>query len=327
MDIKQMQHEMIKDLLSDVQSLMEDPEVSEVMINGPFEIFAERNGRLELSECRFADDSELEAVTRSILQFVGKTLPSTNASIEARLPDGSRVHVVRLLNPPDKDKSICIAIRKFKKDKLTIESLVKYGAIPAEVADILFDHVRRKSNIIVSGGTGSGKTTMLNCLSEAIGDTERIIVIEDAAELQIKKEHVVQFETRASDAKGEGALSVRDLFKASLRMRPDRVLIGECRGGEAFDMIQAMSSGHAGSISTIHADTPLGAMARIETLCMMAGTAIPLSALRRQIAAAINVIVQVSRFPDGVRATAEVAEITGLDEEHYTVRSLYRRKA
>ena len=327
MDLKSLQSELIADLLGVIRPLMEDEDVSEVMINGPYEIYAEKKGKVALTELQFADEQDLEAATRSILQFVGKALPPGNASLEARLPDGSRVHIVRFLKPPVADKTINIAIRKFRQDKLMMGDLVGFDAIPQPVADLLFEHVSRKSNIIVSGGTGTGKTTMLNCLSEAIGDAERIIVIEDATELQLKKPHVLQMEVCPPDHRGEGGLSVRDLFKASLRMRPDRVIVGECRGGEAFDMIQAMSSGHSGSISTIHADTALGALNRIETLSMMAGVSMPLTALRRQIAMAVNVIVQISRMPDGKRLTTSVSEVTGFGDAEYDVQELYRRAA
>lgn len=325
MDMKTLQSALIADMLSAIGPLLADESVSEVMINGPDEIYAERGGQLFLSECRFEDGQALEAATRSILQFVGKTLPPGNASIEARLPDGSRVHVVRFLKPAIEGRSINIAIRKFKQDKLGLDDLVGFNAIPRDIADLLSDHVARRSNIIVSGGTGTGKTTMLNALSDSIGDDERIIVIEDATELQLRKAHVLPMEVCPPDRHGEGGLSVRDLFRASLRMRPDRVIVGECRGGEAFDMIQAMSSGHAGSLSTVHADSPLGALARLETLGMMAGVAMPLVALRRQIAAAIDIIVQISRLADGRRLTTSVAQVIGVDEEGYRIDMLYER--
>lgn len=315
MDVRVLQNELIKDLLSEVGTLVDDESVSEIMINGYDEIYAERGGVISKEPLSFKDKQELEAVARSVLQFVGKRLPSQSASLEARLPDGSRVHIVKLVNPPDADRDICISIRKFRKDKLRMEELVGFDSLPQEIADLLVDQVRVRKNIIVSGGTGSGKTTMLNCLSEGIGDTERIILIEDASELQLKKEHVLRFEVRPPDRHGEGGLSVQDLFRGSLRMRPDRVIVGECRGGEAFDMIQAMNSGHSGSLSTVHADTPEGALLRIETLCMMGDTAMPLRAIRRQIAEALDTIVQVSRYPDGKRATMCVAKVLGLSDD------------
>ncbi|MEO0924138.1 MAG: ATPase, T2SS/T4P/T4SS family [Pseudomonadota bacterium] len=317
MSLAELQEELIRDLFGPIQKLLDEDSVSEVLINGPFEIYFESNGKLlkAANEYRFADEVELEALVRAILQYVGKQLPPINASEEARLPDGSRVHVVRISDPPDINKSICVSVRKFKKDKLSLDALVEGGALPDEIAKKLQDLVEKKKNFIISGGTGTGKTTMLNCLSEAIGDEERVIVIEDAAELQLRNPHVVRMEVRAPDKYGQNGLSIGDLFRASLRMRPDRIIVGECRGPEAFDMIQAMSSGHSGSLSTIHADTPDGAMSRIETLALAADAKMPHEALRRLIGAAVDVVVQIHRTPEGVRETSQVALLDGVNDD------------
>lgn len=318
--IAKLQEDLIRDLFGSVQSLLDDEDVSEVLINGPFEIFYETGGilRRAAESYHFESEVELEALVRAILQYVGKRLPPLNASEEARLPDGSRVHVVRMSAAPDPSKGTCVAVRKFKKDKLSLESLIKGGSMPEKVAKQLVKMVEDKKNFIISGGTGTGKTTMLNCLSEAISDGERIIVIEDAAELQLRNSHVVRMEVRAPDRYGQHGLSIGDLFRASLRMRPDRIIVGECRGPEAFDMIQAMSSGHAGSLSTIHADTPDGAMSRIETLALSADAKMPHEAMRRLIGAAIDVVVQIERTSDGERRTSKVALLKGVREDSAT---------
>jgi len=308
-------------LLAPVQSLLKDDQVTEVMINGPHEIYAEQAGRISRTELRFADEAALEAAARGIAQFSGKRLTAAELSIEARLPDGSRVHIVQ---PPAARKGLCIAIRKFAKSRLGLEDLVKRGALSSEAAEFLANAVRIRKNIIVSGGTGSGKTTLLNCLSAQIPSYERILVIEDTSELQLQQEHVVQLEAQAADRFGEAGISIRELFRASLRMRPDRILVGECRGGEALDMIQAMTSGHSGSLSTCHADTPADTLARLEVMSLMSGIELPLAALRTQIASAVHLIVQVARHSDGKRGVTEIASVLGLDEhQHYRIQNLF----
>jgi pilus assembly protein CpaF len=311
--------------LAPIAPFLEDASVSEVLINGPHEIYVERAGRLERTQASFGDEVALEAAMRNVAQYVGKRLVPENPSIEARLPGGSRVHIVQA---PAARRGLCVAIRKFSKQTLDLPGLVARGALTAEAAEFLAISVRLARNVIVSGGTGSGKTTLLNCLSAMIPEGERIIVLEDSSELQLQQPHVLPFEAQAPDRHGRGGVSIRDLFKASLRMRPDRVIVGECRGGEALDMIQAMTSGHAGSLSTCHANTPLDALNRLETMSLMAGVELPLYALRAQIASAVDLVVQISRFGDGRRALTHVTEVLPLDERGgYRVQDLFRYDA
>ncbi len=307
--------------LEPIAEFLGDASVSEVMINGWDEIYVERGGRLERTDASFHDALALEAAMRNVAQYVGKRLTPLDPSIEARLPDGSRVHIVQ---PPAARKGMCVTIRKFSKNKLDLEGLVEVGALTPMAAEFAAICVALAKNVIVSGGTGSGKTTLLNCLSSKISSHERIIVLEDSSELQLQQEHVVPFEVQPPDRQGRGGMSIRELFRASLRMRPDRVIVGECRGGEALDMIQAMTSGHSGSLSTCHANTPHDALNRLETMCLMAGVDLPLHALRGQVSSAIDVIVQISRFASGRRALTQISEVLGLDDEgRYSVRDLF----
>ncbi|MBW1686267.1 MAG: CpaF family protein [Deltaproteobacteria bacterium] len=301
----------LEHFLAPIQPYLDDSSVSEVMINGADEIYVERGGKLERVDARFDDDAALEAAMRNLAQFVGKRLVPEAPSIEARLPDGSRVHIVQA---PAARKGTCVAIRKFAKQKLDLAALVSAGALSAEAAEFLGICVGIHKNLIVSGGTGSGKTTLLNCLSSFIDDGERVIVLEDSSELQLQQNHVLPFEVQPADRHGRGGMTIRDLFKASLRMRPDRIVIGECRGGEALDMIQAMTSGHSGSLSTVHANSPEDALNRLETMALMGGVDIPLYALRSQVASAVDAIVQISRFPDGSRRLTHVSEVLNLGE-------------
>jgi pilus assembly protein CpaF len=313
--------ETLAHLLKPVKAYLADDRVTEVMINGPSEIYIERSGRLTKVPETFESTDALTAAARNIAQFSGKRLTADTASVEARLPDGSRVHIVQ---PPAARKGMCISIRRFSKQKLNLKQLVTRGALTAECAEFLGVAVRLKKNIIVSGGTGSGKTTLLNCLSAMIPSNERIIVIEDSTELQLQQDHVVPFEAQASDRYGKGGVSIRELFKGSLRMRPDRIIVGECRGGEALDMIQAMSSGHGGSMSTCHADTPRDALTRLEIMGLMGGVDLPLVALRSQVASAVNFIVQVTRAADGVRRIVDVTEVLGVDENNrYQIQAVF----
>lgn len=305
--------ETLRELLAPVYAYLENDSVSEIMINGPTEIYIESGGRIRKVPETFESDEALRAAARNIAQYSGKRLTMEESSIEARLPDGSRVHVVQ---PPAARKGLCIAIRKFSKHQLGLADLVSRGAMTAECADFLSVAVRAKKNILVSGGTGSGKTTLLNCLSAMIPENERIIVIEDSSELQLQQEHVVPLEAQPADRFGKGGISIRELFRASLRMRPDRIVVGECRGGEALDMVQAMSSGHGGSMSTLHADGAAEALSRLETLALMGGVELPLMALRAQISNAVDLVVQVNRAASGWRGVVEVAEILGMDPDH-----------
>jgi pilus assembly protein CpaF len=319
--LKPIFEETLTHLLAPIRSYLSDDSVTEIMINGAEEIYIERAGRLSRIQERFPSEEALQAAARNIAQYAGKRLTSEQASIEARLPDGSRVHIVQ---PPAARKGLCIAIRRFSKKKLDLGQLVERRALTPQCAEFLSVCVKIKKNVMVSGGTGSGKTTLLNCLSAMIPATERIIVIEDSSELQLQQEHVVPFEAQAADRFGKGGISIRELFKGSLRMRPDRIIVGECRGGEALDMIQAMSSGHGGSMSTCHADTPRDALGRLETMALMGGVDLPLMSLRAQVASAVNVIVQVSRTADGQRRIVDVTEVLGIDDNYrYQTRQLF----
>ncbi len=307
--------------LAPIGAELADPDVTEILINGPDEVFVERRGRLTRAEARFADSAALEAAARNIAQFTGKRLVPETASVEARLPDGSRVHIVQ---PPAARKGLCVSIRKFSESRMDLAALVERGAISPPAAEFLSICVASARNLIVSGGTGSGKTTLLNALSGRIDPSERIIVLEDSSELRLQQEHVVAFESQPADRSGRGQVTIRDLFRASLRMRPDRVVVGECRGGEALDMIQAMTSGHAGSLSTLHANSPDDALHRLETMALMGGIDLPLVALRGQIASAVDVIVQIARLHDGTRRITRIAQVAGLDDEgRYRVEALF----
>ncbi len=305
-------------LLTPIADFLTDPDVSEVLINGADEIYVERRieeegprgkpisrARLLKTDRAFRSAHDLEAAARAIAQYSGKLLTPTEQSIEARLYDKSRVHIVQA---PAARNGLCIAIRRFSKAHHTVAKLIEIGSISPEIADFLHVAMALKKNVLVSGGTSTGKTTILNAISEFMGDADRVIVIEDVNELDIRPAHSVYFEAQKPDRFGQGGITIRDLFKASLRMRPDRILVGECRGGEALDMIQAMTSGHSGSMTTVHADTPADALNRLETLALMSDVALPQRALRAQIASAVDVIVQLQRVA-GRRLVSEVAEI------------------
>jgi pilus assembly protein CpaF len=304
-----------------VGDYLTDPTVSEIMINGPNQIFIERGGKLQPSDHKFPDAESLHACVKNLSQYVGKTLTVDVARFDARLPDGSRVHVTL---PPCSRNGVCISIRKFSKVNFTVADLVEKGSLTEEAAEFLKISVLMEKNILVSGGTGSGKTSFLNALSGLIPKNDRILVLEDSSELRLQQEHVLYYECVPGDREGRGRVTIRDLFHSALRMRPTRVIIGEIRAGEALDMIQAMTSGHSGSMSTIHANTPKDALNRLETLCLMGGLDLPLRAIRTQIASAIDLIVQISRFRDGSRRLLEIAEVLGLDQSgDYQTQSIY----
>ena len=308
-------------LLKPIESLLEDSTVSEIMINGSQDIYVERRGIIERSDAKFPDEYALEVAMRNVAQYAGKRFVPDDPSIEARLPDGSRVHIVQA---PAARQGLCVAIRKFSEEKLDLAALVGFGSLSEEAAEFLKVAVVKAKNIVISGGTGSGKTTLLNCLSGMIPSHERILVLEDSSELQLQQEHVVCFEVQAPDRNGRGGIDIRGLFKASLRMRPDRVVVGECRGGEALDMIQAMTSGHSGSLTTCHASTPSDALARLETMSLMAGLNMPIEALRSQLASAIDLIVQINRLHDGTRKVTHITQLIGQDEsEKYVLEDLF----
>lgn len=311
--------------LEPVRPFLDDPSVTEIMINGPDQIYIERSGRIERTDARFEGREALLAALRNAAQFVGKSVDEHRPILEGRLPDGSRIEAIL---PPAAPDGPHVAIRRFSKHTLTIDRLVALGALTQEAASILEAFVVAKLNVLVAGGTGSGKTSLLAALSAFVPESERVVVIEDARELQIPREHVVQLEARPPDPRGRGVVSVRDLFRATLRMRPDRVIIGEIRGGEALDLIQAMTSGHGGCLGTLHATYPRDTLGRLETMALMSDLALPLSALRMQIASAIDVVVQVSRRADGARLVTHVTAVEDFDlaRGEYRLVDLFARR-
>jgi pilus assembly protein CpaF len=314
---------LIRHLLGPLVTYYDDESISEIMINGPEDIFVDGRGGIIKTEHRMADAAALKALARVILQYSGKRLSPHDLSVEARLPNRSRVHIVQ---DPAARAGLTIAIRQFARTPPSLQDLIRSGSLSEAAVDYLRARVLGHRNIIISGGTGTGKTTLLGILTRMMDPTERILTIEDVAELDLRMPHVVSLETQMPDAKGRGGITVRELFRAALRLRPDRIIVGECRGGEALDMIQAMNSGHAGSLSTVHADDPMRAMSRLETLCLMSDIEIPLVAVRRQVAEAINIVVQVSRIR-GRRLVTDISEIgpKGPDAAAYDVRPIFTR--
>ncbi|MGH9384797.1 MAG: CpaF family protein [Vicinamibacterales bacterium] len=311
----------LRSLMGPILWALDDPSVSEIMINGARDVRVERGGRISRTEAQFESEVDLLSLATNLAQYVGKRITPDTARFDGRLPDGSRVHVVL---PPASRQGICIAIRKFQQSRMTLEALVSMGSLTAEACEFIGLCVRVEKNVVIAGGTGTGKTSLLNVLSGLIQPDQRIIVLEDTSELALRQEHVLYFETKPPDRQGRGAVSIRELFHSSLRMRPDRIVVGECRGGEALDLIQAMTSGHGGSMTTLHANSPKDALSRLETMALMSGIEMPLVALRSQVASAIDVIVQLTRFPDGSRKVVEIAEVDGLnDQGRYEVRSIY----
>ncbi len=305
--------------LAPVKEYLADDQVSEILINGPSQIYIERNGKLEETPARFANETQLKAAAVNIAKSVDRQLDEMHPDLDARLPDGSRVHATI---PPISRCGTLLSIRKFKKEMLTIDRLEQFGSIPHEGVLLLNAIVKLRKNTIVSGGTSSGKTSVLNALSGLIPENDRILVLEDASELQLQQKHCVYFETRKPDKNGQGEFSIRDLVIASLRLRPDRLVIGEIRGGEALDLLQAMNTGHSGSMSTIHANSPLDALSRMETCAILSGANLPLTAIRMQVASAINCVVHTMRLPDGSRKIVEIAEVLPLENGEYRLRSL-----
>jgi len=311
----------VKHFLGPVLPFLEDPTVSEIMINRHDEIYVERRGRLTRTDAAFEDADSLMAAVNNVLQYTGKRLTNEQPLIDSRLPDGSRVHVV--LGPLCRTGT-CMTIRKFSKVMFSAEHLLEVGSWTQQAMDYMRVCVLAEKNVLVAGGTSSGKTSLLNVLSGFIPPHQRIVVIEDSAELELQQDHVLSLESRPPDRWGRGEVTIRDLFRSSLRLRPDRVIIGEVRGGEALDMIQAMTSGHAGSMSTIHANVATDALNRLETLAMMSKVDLPLHALRAQITSAIDVIVLVTRFNDGSRGLTQIAEVLPLgDDGRYRVQDVF----
>ena len=308
--------------LKPIMPFMRDPTVSEIMVNSPDEIYVERDGQLTRTDAKFEDDESLLAAVNNVLQYTGKRLTEEHPLIDSRLPDGSRVHVI--LGPLCRTGT-CMTIRKFAKIMFDAEHLVELGSWTREAMEYVKICVLAEKNILVAGGTSSGKTCLLNVLSGFIPNRQRIVVIEDSAELEFQQDHVVPLESRTPDRWGRGEVTITDLFRSSLRLRPDRVIIGEVRGGEALDMIQAMTSGHAGSMSTLHANMATDALNRLETLAMMSKVELPLHALRAQIASAIDVIVLVTRFNDGRRGLTQISEVLPLgDDGKYRLQEMFR---
>ncbi len=301
----------IRRYFAPINAYLEDESVSEIMINGPQDIWVEIKGKLHQTDAKFEVEDDLLSGVKNIAQYVGKTLNTLNPRMDARLPDGSRVHVVL---PPCARNGVSVAIRRFGKFSLTIDKLISYGSITPTAAKFINLCVHMERNLIVAGGTGSGKTSLLNCISTLIDPNERILVIEDSTELQLQQPHVVMLEARGPDSKGRGRVEIGDLFHSAMRLRPDRIVIGEIRGGEALSLLQAMTSGHGGSMSTTHATYPDDTLRRLETMAMMSDVEMPLSALRSQVASAIQIIVQTSRFNDGSRKLTHIAECLGLSE-------------
>ncbi len=307
--------------LEPVGEFLRDPTVTEVMINSYDEVYIERKGRLVLTEARFPNEPALMAAVRNMLQFVGKRLNPDIPMMDARLPDGSRVHVAM---HPCSRRGTVVTIRKFSREAFDMDFLVRTGSVSELARDFLHLCVVTEKNMLISGGTSSGKTSLLNVLSEYIPEDRRIVVIEESGELQLKQPHVINLESRTPDRYGRGEVTIRELFKNSLRMRPDRIIVGECRGGEALDMIQAMTSGHAGSVTTLHSDSPQDALNRLETMALMSNVDIPLAALRAQVASAIHVIVQMMRFQDGGRRVVQIAQAQPLDSRgQYVTEDLF----
>jgi pilus assembly protein CpaF len=297
--------------LGPLERFLADPTISEIMVVDPQTIYIEQKGKLTLSEVTFTDDDRVRGVIERIVTPLGRRIDESSPLVDARLKDGSRVNAVIR---PIALRGACITIRKFSRTPLMLNDLQKFGALTERMGRFLIRSVVAKKNIVISGGTGSGKTTLLNCLSGAIPVDERIVTIEDAAELQLKQPHVVSLETRPANLEGRGEYTIRDLVKNALRMRPDRIVVGECRGGEALDMLQAMNTGHDGSLTTTHANSPIEAISRLETLVLMAGVDLPIRAIREQIASSVHLIVQQSRLSDGARKVTAITEVIGIDD-------------
>lgn len=320
---KQIFDQVLNDILGygPIQMLLDDPDVSEIMVNGPKKVFIERKGQLTRANVMFDDDDHVMRIIERIILPLGRRADADSPTVDARLPDGSRVNAV--VRPVAIDGP-SITIRKFRKDKLKAEDLVNYGSMTQSMADFLQACVKARFNIVISGGTGSGKTTLLNVMSGFIPENERIITIEDAAELQLQQDHVMRMETKTANADGVGAVSIRELVKNSLRMRPDRIVVGEVRGGEALDMLQAMNTGHDGSLTTVHSNSPRDALSRMETLVLMAGLDLPLKVVRQQISSAIDLIVQQTRLKDGQRKVTAITEVAGMEGELVVLTDIFK---
>jgi pilus assembly protein CpaF len=300
--------------------LLADDSVTEIMVNARDQIYIEKSGKPQMSKVTFSSEQQMMTVVERIVTPLGRRVDEKSPYVDARLPDGSRVHVII---PPLALRGPTITIRKFPKKRIEAKDLITYGSMTEEIADFLRACVEAKLNIVVSGGTGSGKTTLLNVLSNFIPASERIITVEDSAELQLGQDHIVRLETRPKNIEGEGEVAIRDLVKCCLRMRPDRIVVGECRGGEALDMLQAMNTGHSGSLTTIHSNNPRECISRLETLVMMAGLGLPAKAIKENIASAVGLIIQQTRLSDGSRKITHITEVTGMQGEVVSTQDIF----
>jgi pilus assembly protein CpaF len=304
-----------------IQSLLEDPDITEIMVNGAKQVYIERLGKLIKTDVVFQDDDHVMRIIERIILPLGRRVDSDTPSVDARLPDGSRVNAVI---PPVAIDGPSLTIRKFQQDRLDVQELIEIGSITESMVDFLRACVISRLNIIISGGTGSGKTTLLNVLSSMIPEGDRIVTIEDAAELQLRQEHVVRLETKPANLDGRGLVTTRDLVRNSLRMRPDRIVVGEVRSGEALDMLQAMNTGHDGSLTTLHSNSPRDALSRLETLTLMSGVDLPVKVIREQIAAAVDLIVQLSRMADGSRKVTHISEVSGMEGDTIVLSDIFK---
>ncbi len=320
---EQLFHDILDELLGfgPLQPLLDDPDISEVMVNGRNKVYIERKGQITRTNIVFDDDQQILRLIDKIIMPLGRRIDSDSPTVDARLPDGSRVNAII---PPVSIDGPTITIRKFQKDKLSVQDLIRYGSLTQHMADFLRACVVSRLNILVSGGTGSGKTTLLNVLSTFIPETDRIVTIEDAAELKLQQDHVVRLETKPANVEGLHSVTIRDLVRNSLRMRPDRIIVGEVRGGEALDMLQAMNTGHDGSLTTLHANTPRDSLSRLETMCLMSGMDLPVKVIREQIASAVDVIVQQSRLRDGSRKVTSITEVAGMEGDTVVMTEIFK---
>ncbi|HEY7308640.1 MAG TPA: CpaF family protein [Gemmataceae bacterium] len=306
-----------------LEVLLKDPTISDILVNGPQKIFVERRGKMEKSDVKFRDNEHLMQIIDRIVSKVGRRVDETSPMVDARLPDGSRVNAII---PPLALDGPSVSIRRFGANPLKLEDLLNYKAFTPEMAMLMEACIKARLNIVISGGTGCGKTTLLNTLSSFIPHEERIVTIEDAAELQLQQDHVVRLETRPPNIEGKGAITTRDLVRNALRMRPERIIIGECRGGETLDMLQAMNTGHAGSMTTLHANSPRDAQARLETMIMMAGMELPIKAMRQQISSAVDLMIQANRLQGGPRKVTTITEVMNMEQDMIIMQDVFRYK-
>jgi len=305
----------------EMSEFFDDPEVSEIMVNGPSQIFVEKNGKLILTDASYESEMQLRFAVNHIINPLGRFVNYKNPMVDAHLKDGSRVNAII---PPVAQQGSCLSIRRFLKDKLSVQDLIDKGALTQGMADFVAVCVAARLNIVVAGNTSSGKTTFLNILARSIPDDERIVTIEDSVELQMMQTHKVSLEARPADYTGEGQVTIRDLVRNSLRMRPDRIIVGEIRGGETLDMLQAMNTGHDGSMTTVHSNSPRDTLSRLETMTLMAGFELPVLAIRKQISSAIDLIVYLTRFPDGTRKVTQISEVAGMESEVITLTDIFQ---